>query len=193
MPSSKHDSLDIKPIDLKEYSCKQSKHGHVPKFPLRMILLAPSGSGKTVLLSNLILNIYRGCFERIFVFSPSIDIDKTWEPVKKHQEDDMKAVEKGKEKLYFNHYDPADLEHIIDTQHKVIKLMKASNRKKLFSILIVIDDFADDAVSQRRASCYTHSTHEGDTTVSQQLFLPRSLQQSILSLGSMQQASSFTG
>jgi len=82
MPSSKHDSLDIKPIDLKEYSCKQSKHGHVPKVPLRMILLAPSGSGKTVLLSNLILNIYRGCFERIFVFSPSIDIDKTWEPVK---------------------------------------------------------------------------------------------------------------
>ena len=99
MPSSKHDSLDIKPIDLTEYSCKQSKHGHVPKVPLRMILLAPIGSGKTVLLSNLFLNIYRGCFERIFVFSPSIDIGRTWEPVKKHQEDDMKAVEKGKEKL----------------------------------------------------------------------------------------------
>ena len=82
MPSSKHDSLDIKPIDLKENSCKQSKRGHVPKVQLRMILLAPSGSGKTVLLSNLILNIFRGCFERIFLFSPSIDIDKTWEPVK---------------------------------------------------------------------------------------------------------------
>ncbi len=61
-----------------------------------MILLAPSGSGKTVLLSNLLLNIYRGCFESIFVFSPSIDIDKTWEPVKKHQEDDMKAIEKAR-------------------------------------------------------------------------------------------------
>ncbi len=82
MPSSKHDSLDIKPIDLKEYSCKQSKHAHVPQVPLRMILLAPSGSGKTVLLSNLVLNIYRECFERIFVFCPSIDIDKTWEPIK---------------------------------------------------------------------------------------------------------------
>ena len=79
MPSSKHDSLDIKPIDLKEYSCKQSKHAHVPKVPLRMMLLAPSGSGKKVLLSNLILNIFRGCFERIFVFIPSVDIDKTWD------------------------------------------------------------------------------------------------------------------
>ncbi len=93
MPPSKRDSLDIKPIGLKEYSCKQSKDEHVPKVPLRMILLEPSGSGKTVLLSNLILNIYRGCFERIFVFSPSIDIDKTWEPVKKHQSDGMKAIE----------------------------------------------------------------------------------------------------
>ena len=91
--TSKHDSLEIKPIDLKEYSCKQSKHDHVPKVPLRMVLLAPSGSGKTVLLSNLILNIYRGCFERIYVFSPSIDIDKTWSPVRKYQaETDRKSV-----------------------------------------------------------------------------------------------------
>ncbi len=93
MPSTKHDSLDIKPIDLKEQSCKQSKHSHVPKVPLRMVLLAPSGSGKTVLLSNLMLNIYRGCVERIFVFSPSVDIDKTWEPVEKHQSNYMKAIE----------------------------------------------------------------------------------------------------
>ncbi len=46
----------------------------------------------------------------------------------------MKAIEKDKEKLYFDHYDPADLEHIIDVQHKVIKLMKESNRQKLLSI-----------------------------------------------------------
>jgi hypothetical protein len=75
-----------------------------------MILLAPSGSGKTVLLSNLILNIYRGCFERIYIFSPSIDLDSTWLPVKKYQTDTMKVVEKDKEKLYFNSYDPEDLE-----------------------------------------------------------------------------------
>ena len=130
MTKSNHDSLEIKPIELKEYSCKQSKHGHVPKVPLRMILLAPSGSGKTVLLSNLILNIYRGCFERIFVFSPSIDIDKTWEPVKKYQTDTMRASEKGKEKLYFDHYSPADLENIVETQHAIIKDDEISKTNK---------------------------------------------------------------
>ena len=81
----------------------------------------------------------------------------------------MKAVEKGKEKLYFNHYDPADLEHIIDTQHKVIKLLKASNRKRLFSILIVIDDFADDAVFTRQSkllhSLYTRGRRNSISTI----------------------------
>ncbi len=41
----------------------------------------------------------------------------------------MKAIEKDKEELYFNYFDPTDLEHITDTQHIVIQLMKASNRK----------------------------------------------------------------
>ena len=107
-------------------------HSPVPKVPLRVILLAPSGSGKTVLLSNLILNIYRNCFERICVFSPSIELDKTWEPVEKYQSDVMRADGKGKGNLYFDHYNPADLEHIIDTQHKVLKMMKTANRKSCF-------------------------------------------------------------
>ena len=114
MPKSNHDSLEIKPIGLKDYTCKQSKHGHAPQIPLRMILLAPSGSGKTVLLSNVILNIED---ERIFVFSPSIDIDKTWEPVRKYQSYDMNVSEKDNDNLYFNNYNPEDLENIIETQH----------------------------------------------------------------------------
>ena len=78
---SQFDTLDIKPINMIDYTCKQSKPTHLPNVPLRIILLAPSGSGKTVLLTNLILNQYRGCFERIYVFSPSIDLDNTWLPV----------------------------------------------------------------------------------------------------------------
>jgi superfamily II DNA or RNA helicase len=62
------DELIIKPSKLQEYTCKQSKHDIVPKLPLRGILLAPSGSGKTVLLSNLILNVYHNCFERIYIY-----------------------------------------------------------------------------------------------------------------------------
>ncbi len=80
---------ESKTLELQEYSCKQSKHAHVPKVLLFMILFAPSGSGKTVLLSSLIVNICRRCFERISIISPSIDVDATWGPVNKHQADDM--------------------------------------------------------------------------------------------------------
>ena len=46
------------------------------------MLVGPSGSGKTVLLSNMILDMYKGCFSRICIWSPSIDVDSTWKPVK---------------------------------------------------------------------------------------------------------------
>ena len=114
------DEISIKPIKLQEYTCKQSKHDIVPKLPLRGILLAPSGSGKTVLLSNLILNVYRGCYERLYIFNPSVHVDQTWQAVKDYQEQIMKVKETPDENIDFDNYDPSELQHIIDTQHKII-------------------------------------------------------------------------
>ena len=42
-----------------EYTVKQSKYEHVGQLPMRSMLVAPSGGGKTVLLQNLILDIYK--------------------------------------------------------------------------------------------------------------------------------------
>ncbi len=80
----------IEPIEVTEYETKQSKYPHCGRLPTRNIVLGPSGSGKTVLLTNLILDVYKGCFSRIYIFSPSIDVDATWKPVKNYiQEHDM--------------------------------------------------------------------------------------------------------
>ena len=46
------------------------------------ILVAPPGAGKTVLLTNMILDIHKGCFSIILIWSPSIDVDNTWKPIK---------------------------------------------------------------------------------------------------------------
>ena len=141
----KSNDLDIKPIDVKEFSCKQSKHSEVvPKLPLRGVLLSPSGGGKSVLLANLVLKVYRGCFERIYIFSPSIDVDSTWVPVKKYIEDVMKVKESEDEKLYFSDYNPDDLEKIISTQSKIILQQKKQKQTTLYSILVIVDDVADD-------------------------------------------------
>ena len=49
-----------------------------------------------------------------------------------------------KEQIYFDNYNPADLENVIERQKKIINYMKFKKIKKLHSILIIIDDHADD-------------------------------------------------
>ena len=53
----------LKPIQLKEHTCKQGKYGDiVPKLPMRSMLVGPPGSGKTVLLTNMVLDLYKDVF-----------------------------------------------------------------------------------------------------------------------------------
>ena len=133
----------VKPIDIPEYNYKHSKYDIVPKLSLRGILVASSTGGKTVLIQNLILNSYRGSFERIFTFSPSIHVDDTWNAVKKYIREVMN-VDTNREPTYFEEYNPEALNKIIQTQHKVIDYQKKNKQKNLHPILIVINDFADD-------------------------------------------------
>lgn len=164
MPQSKVPR--IKPISLKEYELKQSKYPMVSKLPTRSIMLAPSGSGKTVLLQNMILDIYRGCFERIYIFSPSIHLDHSWYPVKKYISEHIKV---GDEKIYFDEYKADELEEIINTQKQVIEYMKNKKYKKLYQILIVIDDFSDSPKFSRNSrllhSLFTRGRHSAISTI----------------------------
>ena len=74
----------IKPLSVREFEVKQSKYNVVGTLPIRSILLSPSGGGKTILIANMIMDIYKGLFERVYIFSPSINVDHTWESVKKY-------------------------------------------------------------------------------------------------------------
>jgi len=163
------DEIVIKPIAVKEYQVKQSRYKQCSKLPVRSIILGPSGSGKTVLLQNMILNLYRGCYERIYIFSPSILVDATWLPVKEYIENELDAHETDSEKFYFDHYNPEALESIIATQNKLIQHMKSKHKRKLFQILIIIDDFADDPSFSRGSkllhSLYTRGRHAMISTI----------------------------
>ena len=148
----------MKPIQVKEFEVKQSKYDKVCKLPMRSVLLGPSGSGKTVLLQNMILDIYRDCVSRTYIFSPSIEVDASWLPVKEYISKHMKVEHTDEEPIYFDNYNPEDLHKIIETQHKITDYMKKSGSKKLFQILIVVDDFADDP-SFSRQSKLLHSLY----------------------------------
>jgi GTPase SAR1 family protein len=159
----------VKPAKSKDYTSKQSEYEMCAKCPFRSIILGPSGSGKTILLQTMILDIYRGCFDRVYIFSPSVHLDHTWYPVKEYVKTHMKVEDSKEEPIYFDHYDQAALTNIIDTQTQITEHMKKKGKSKMFQILIVIDDFADDRAFSRNSSLlhslYTRGRHSFISTI----------------------------
>jgi hypothetical protein len=163
-------SVEVKPFAHKKWTFRQSRSEQCPEVPFRLTVVAPSGQGKTVLLQSLVLNpkLYRGCFERIYIFSPSCDIDSTWDPVKKYIKEELR-VDTRKEPCWWPDYEPEVLESLISTQFKIIEHLKASGQKALPSILILVDDHADNEAFTRRCSSlwtlFTRGRHAGISTI----------------------------
>ena len=160
---------NIKPIKVKQYDIKQSKYEQVGSIPVRTILLGASGSGKGILLQNMIMDIYDKCFERVYIFSPSINVDTTWKPVKEY----IKERIKGKEDelpFYYDHYDEESLTQIIKSHSAVVEYQKGKKEtKKIFQILLIVDDIADDPSFSRSSkllhSPFTRGRHSGISTI----------------------------
>lgn len=169
----------IKPIQEINYTYEQSKYKSVEKIPFRSLLVGPSGSGKSVLISNMILDIYKNCFSAIYIFSHSINIDSGWNPIKEYIKENY--ISKSKQSIKKNIlnkdnkedetseflFDKLDIEaltNIIDTQSRIIEYLKMKKQNKLFSILIVLDDMQDDKRihnSDILNLCYIRGRHLG--------------------------------
>ena len=136
---------------------------------MRSVILGPSGSGNTILLQSMITDISAGCFERIYVFSPSINVDAAWRPVKKYIEI-IKIEDTKDDPLCYDHYDPEALTKIIlSQQHKFVQYMKDAQHDKIYNILIIVDDFSDDVAFSRHSrilwSLYTCGRHNHISTI----------------------------
>ena len=107
----------IVPHKTKNYQLKQSKYEVVPKLPFKSLIYAASGSGKTVLITNLIENVYRDCFERVYIFSPSISVDDNWKSTKRYLNDSINIGE-NEPSLYQDNFDESVVDEIMGTQKK---------------------------------------------------------------------------
>ena len=121
----------VKPYKTKEYTFTQSKYDVAPRIPFSMVITGQSGSGKTVLLSNLILNIYRGCFSRVFIWSSSIDLDPVWTPVKDYVENTLK-IDTKKEKVFFDTFNIDEMQKVLNLQHKINEFQKKMEKPNCF-------------------------------------------------------------
>ena len=126
----------ITPPKTPDYEVHQSKYEQVPKLPIRALLLGASGSGKCVLLFNLIMDVYCKVFSKVYIGSPTIHIDPNWIEVKKHLEDKLKMSNSDELPLYYDSYNPEELEKVIDTQSKVVDYQKKNKQKKFYRFLL---------------------------------------------------------
>lgn len=117
--------LPLKPMDIKDDSDKKY-HPHLPSIARNhgtcMLILGAVASGKTCLLVNLLLSkhFFRDAFEKVYVFSPTAEID-----------DSMRHMKEAFE--VYSEYKDEILEKIIAQQKKYPK-------DKMPKIAIVADD-----------------------------------------------------
>ena len=107
-----------------QWTVRQSKYGALCHLnPVRCIVAGPSAAGKGVWLQAMLTDMMRGCYDRIFLFSPSADIDNGWDPVKKYVRDKL-GVDERKEPWFFSDWDEKRLWAIIDEQKQVVREQK---------------------------------------------------------------------
>jgi hypothetical protein len=85
---------------------------------------------------NMLLDVYRDCWERIVVFSSSWETDSTWDPLKRYMEEkEWNLAECG-----HSHYSDSVLANEIAMQQGIIAYQKSKGHKRLFGLLVIFDD-----------------------------------------------------
>jgi len=143
----------IEPVKSATFSHKQSKFPQLDGvLPMRYIAAGPSGSGKGQVFANIILKHFRGCWERVYIFSPTAVLDKTWEPVRKHLQEDL-GINLKKEPAFFEEWDNgATLDKLVQKHSEVVRKQKERGDRQIFGALFVIDDWGDRADVMHKAS-----------------------------------------
>ena len=174
-------AMEVKPRPTPEYYIKQPKSDILARLPgANHIILGPSKSGKSVLWQSMLLDGYKGCFSRIYLFTPSGNVDDSLEPIKKYIEKDLGHDVKSEGPYIFEELDPNVIRGILKKQekihdtlkHKIYKdknFIQRGGRKWLPQILIVISDHADNPKAVHRAggileTLFVRARHFGCST-----------------------------
>jgi hypothetical protein len=128
----------------------QSRSAFLPRLPVRAIVAGPSGAGKGILVSKLLLDprYYRDRFARVYYFSASAKVDHNLAPLKKYCDQELGQ----KEDCVYDTFDEGWLRDLLARQTKVTAYLKSQKAPRgVWGVCVVIDDFADDPSVVRRA------------------------------------------
>lgn len=131
-------NLTIKPIP-KKYEHRSKINPRLPQN--NIVFVAPSNSGKSTIIINLILRKKFGYLEeyqKIYIFTPTLYLDSSWDLVLEYTQ--KKHPKKYADIVLFDEYDEDQIENIFSNQEETEK----SQRKR---VLIILDDIADQLKS----------------------------------------------
>jgi hypothetical protein len=119
-----------------------------PDLPSSFLLAAPTASGKSILLLNLLLRYYKDQFARIWFFSPSIKLDPQYAPLRKYLE---KMTDQTKEPTMFEDLHQDVLGKLLDEQRSITEACR-KRKMKPPQVCVVLDDLADrgDILTKRQ-------------------------------------------
>lgn len=129
----------------------------LPQHPFRIIMNAPSHSGKTNIILNLIKSdaMYKNYF-KVYIFSKTFHDDAAWEAI------DINDIYVKEE------IDPDFIQSILDKQEEDRKRLKEEdNLKDLQRILIIIDDLMNEVSLSKRdpvSKLFTRGRHYNIST-----------------------------
>jgi len=111
----------------------------LPDLPTSFLLAAPTASGKTMIILNILLRYYKDMFARIWIFSPSIKLDPQYAPLRKYLE---KLIDQNKEPTYFEDLHQDVLGKLLDEQRRITEECR-KRKLKVPQCCVVLDDLAD--------------------------------------------------
>lgn len=119
-----------------------------PDLPTSFLLAAPTASGKTMIILNLLLRYYKDQFARIWFFSPSIKLDPQYAPLRKYLE---KMTDQQKEPTMFEDLHQDVLGKLLDEQRSITEACR-KRKMKPPQVCVVLDDLADrgDILTKRQ-------------------------------------------
>lgn len=122
----------------------------LPKPPFTMCLVAPTKSGKSNLIVNLLKNSYFGyddVFDEIYYISPTVGIDET-----------LRSINEDEEIIKIDEED--DLKFLDDILNDIVKNQKSKSKEEREPVLIVLDDCLDYLKKSKRLdSLPSYSRH----------------------------------
>ena len=171
-------ALEVRPRPSPDYYVRQPKSEILARLPgASHVLLGPSKSGKSVLWQSMLLDGYRGCFSRVYLFTPSGQVDDSLQPIKKYIEETLGHDVKSEGPFIFEELDPAVIKGILKRQERIHDVLKNKTykdpkfrgKKWLPQILIVISDHADNPKAVHRAggileTLFVRARHFGCST-----------------------------